>query len=398
MNSQDKPKKHRLADNVFTKWFLDNKLSIILLNLLLFFLIIFVFNRISFVLNPFWTFVNAILPPILVAGIQFYLMNPVVDFLEKKFKVPRVVTIVVLFILVLGLLVWIINSLVPVMQRQTQSLIENWPTYWKDAQDSVSKMLKDPRLSQVRDNLNDIVSQAQTKIFDSGKDSFDLALSNISSAVNVITMIFMTLLTAPFVLFFMLKDGHNLKPYLAKFAPTRIQGSFASLLHDINGAVASYVRGQITVAFWVGVMFAIGYSVVGLRYGLTLAVMAGVLNMIPYFGTFISFIPVLILAVMDSPVMLLKVIIVFAIEQTIESRVVSPLVMGNKMNMNPVTTILLLIGASAVGGLWGVIFAIPLYAVIKIIVTRVFNYYRKISELYDTDDEESYNDNKNVEE
>ena len=81
--------------------------------------------------------------------------------------------------------------------------------------------------------------------------------------------------------------------------------------------------------------------------------------------------------------MLIKVLIVFAIEQTLEGRVISPLVMGNKMNMNPVTTILLLIGASAVAGLWGVIFAIPVYAVIKIIVTRLFNYYRKISNLYD---------------
>lgn len=81
--------------------------------------------------------------------------------------------------------------------------------------------------------------------------------------------------------------------------------------------------------------------------------------------------------------MLIKVLIVFVIEQTLEGRVISPLVMGNKMNMNPVTTILLLIGASAVAGLWGVIFAIPVYAVIKIIVTRLFNYYRKISNLYD---------------
>lgn len=130
-------------------------------------------------------------------------------------------------------------------------------------------------------------------------------------------------------------------------------------------------------------MFGIGYSIIGLNYGITLAVLAGVLNMIPYFGTFIAFVPAIILALISSPVMLIKVLIVFAIEQTIESRVVSPLVMGNKMNMNPVTTILLLIGASAVAGLWGVIFAIPVYAVVKIIVTRVFNYYRKISNLYE---------------
>ena len=387
---------NRYHDNIFVRLVLDNRFSIVLLNLLLFFLIIFVFNKISFVLNPFWTFFNAILPPILVAAIQYYLMNPVVDFLERKFKVPRLVTIIVLFVLVLGLLIWIINSLVPVVQKQTESLIKNWPDYWRDAQRSFDHMLHDPRLSSVRGNINDAVADAQSKIFKNGQDSINLAINNLSSAVSVVTMIFMTILTAPFVLFFMLKDGHKLTPYLAKFAPTRLQPSFASLLHDINDAVSAYIRGQITVAFWVGVMFAIGYSVIGLNYGLTLAVLAGFLNLIPYFGTFISMIPVVILAIMNSPFMLFKVAIVFAIEQTIEGRVVSPLVMGNKMNMNPVTTILLLIGASAISGLWGVIFAIPVYAIIKIIVTRLFNYYRTISDLYEEDENKPDNDDKKL--
>ena len=343
-------KKHHHTSNIFVKWFLNNRFSIALLNILLFFLIILVFNQISFVLNPFWTFFNAILPPVLVASIQYYLMNPVVDWMEKKLKVPRIITIILLFVIVLGGLIWIINTLIPIIQHQTDSLIKNWPTYWQDAQKGFEKMIRDPRLNGVRGGINHAISDAQTKMFKTGQDSFNLALSNLSSAVNVITMIFMTLLTAPFVLFFMLKDGHRLNPYVTKFAPQRLQPSFSSLLSDINGAVAAYIRGQITVAFWVVVMFAIGYSIIGLNYGITLAVLAGILNMIPYFGTFIAFVPAIILGLINSPMMLVKILIVFAIEQTLEGRVISPLVMGNKMNMNPVTTILLLIGASAVAG------------------------------------------------
>lgn len=207
-------------------------------------------------------------------------------------------------------------------------------------------------------------------------------MSSINSAVSVVTMTFMTLLTAPFVLFFMLKDGHQLRPAIAKFAPARFQASFSKLLGDINQAVAQYVRGQLIVAFWVAVMFGVGYSLIGQSYAILLAVIAGLCNLIPYFGTFIAMIPSLVLAIMNSPMMLVKVLIVFAIEQTLEGRVISPLVMGNKMKMHPVTTILILIGASAVAGLWGVIFAIPVYAVIKIIVQRVFNYYQRVSSFY----------------
>ena len=253
--------KHHQKNNFFVKWFLNNRFSIVLLNILLFFLIIWVFNQISFVLNPFWTFFNAILPPVLVASIQYYLMDPVVDWMEKKLKVPRIITIILLFVIVLGGLIWIINTLIPIIQHQTDSLIKNWPAYWQDAQKGFEKMIHDPRLNGVRSGIYQVISDAQTKMFKTGQDSFNLALSNLSSAVNVITMIFMTLLTAPFVLFFMLKDGHRLNPYVTKFAPQKLQPSFSSLLSDINGAVASYIRGQITVAFWVGVMFAIGYSV-----------------------------------------------------------------------------------------------------------------------------------------
>lgn len=365
--------------NFWRDWLLNNRFTITMINLLLFFLVIFFFNKISFVLNPFWAFFNAIFPPILLATLQYYLMNPVVDFLQERWRIPRAVTITVLFILIVLLLVWLLNWIVPIVQRQMQSLIKHWPQYWRDAQATIQHAAHDPHLQYLHKDVNKAISQVRKALNNYNMGS---AVSSINSAVNVVTMTFMTLLTAPFVLFFMLKDGRQLKPALVKFAPARLQTSFAKLLTDINQAIAQYVRGQLIVAFWVAVMFGVGYSLVGQSYAILLAIIAGLCNLIPYFGTFIALLPSLVLAIMNSPLMLLKVLIVFAIEQTIESRVISPLVMGNKLNMHPVTTILVLIGASAIAGLWGVIFAIPVYAVIKIIVLRVFEYYRRVSSFY----------------
>ncbi|WP_251717452.1 AI-2E family transporter [Lactobacillus agrestimuris] len=367
---------------LFDKWFLNNRFSVILFNLLLFFLIIWVFNKISFVLNPAWVFISAILPPIILAGIQFYIMNPVVDWLEKRFKVPRVLTITLLFIFVVVILIWIINTIIPIVQNQINALIENWPHIWNDAVKTTQKALNDPRLQSVRGNIDNMLGDAQKTLFKSSKDTINTTIGNISSAVSIITMVGMTLMTAPFILFFMLKDGHQLRPFITKFAPQRWQSGLSDLLHDINSAVAAYVRGQLIVAFWVGVIFSIGYSVIGLPYGYALAILAAVLNLIPYFGTFIAFIPVVVIGIMTSVPMLIKVLIVFAIEQTLEGRLISPLVMGNKLAMHPITTILLLIGASAVWGLWGVVFGIPLYACLKIIVSRVYNYYRQVSDVF----------------
>ncbi|MDH5099915.1 AI-2E family transporter [Lactobacillus kefiranofaciens] len=375
-------KRKRKAETIFQRWFLDNRFSIVLLNILLFFLIIWVFNKVSFVLNPAWVFFSAILPPLLLAVIQYYVMNPVVDWCEKKFKIPRVATILVLFLLILVALIWIINILVPIVQNQINALIKNWPHIWNDAVNVTQNALQDPRLHEVKGSLQHMIDNTQKTLLKSGQSTFAATIGNISSAVSVITMIVMTLLTAPFILFFMLKDGHQLRPYITKFVPEDWQASFSQLLYDINRALASYIRGQITVAFWVGVMFVIGYTVIGLPYGLALAILAAFMNLIPYFGTPLALIPVLVIAIMTSVPMLIKVLVVFVIEQGIESRLLSPLVMGNKMEMHPVTTILLLIGASAVWGLWGVIFGIPIYAVLKIIVSRVYNYYRRESDVF----------------
>lgn len=379
--------KERSNANFFEKWILNNRLSIILLNLLLFFLVIWVFNKISFVLNPAWVFISTILPPILLAVIQYYIMNPLVDCLEEKFKVPRLLTILVLFVVVLIALIWIINTIIPIVQEQINSLIKNWPRIWNDAVRATQTTLHDPKLATLRNSINDMINSAQNALFKSGQATINTTLGNISSAVSIITMIVMTLLTAPFILFFMLKDGHQLRPYLTNFVPQRWQESFSDLLYQINFALAAYIRGQITVAFWVGVMFAIGYSVVGLPYGYALAILAGFLNLIPYFGSIIAFIPAVVIGIMTSVPMLIKVLVVFAIEQLIETRLISPLVMGNKLEMHPITTILLLIGASAVWGLWGVIFGIPIFAVLKIISSRVYNYYRAVSEVFDDENE-----------
>lgn len=104
------------------------------------------------------------------------------------------------------------------------------------------------------------------------------------------------------------------------------------------------------MAICVGIMFFIGYTIIGEPYGAALAICAGFLNLIPYFGTFIGLIPALIIALVTNLPMVAKVLVVFFIEQIIETRVISPLVVGNRLKMHPVTTIIVMLGAGSVLG------------------------------------------------
>ena len=137
------------------------------------------------------------------------------------------------------------------------------------------------------------------------------------------------------------------------------------------------------MAFAVAIMFMIGFAVIGLEYAVTLGIIAGFLNLIPYLGSFLAMIPAIFLAIVAGPFMIIKVLIVFAVEQTIEGRLISPLVLGNQLSIHPVTILLVLLTSGKLFGIIGVILGIPVYAAAKVVITHVFEWYTTISSLYE---------------
>lgn len=378
------PKKTRKS--LFYRWFLNNKATVTLINIFLALAVIWMFANVGWVFQPIGSFIQMIFPPVIVAAILYYLIEPVVKFAESHFKMPRILTITVVFIVIIALIAWGIVALIPIIQTQTQQIIDNWPKYWKNMQTAGDQLLAIPQLDSVRDQLNTQFNQMSSNLVKQVNNNIADWLNNITSAVGVIGNVFVTIATAPFVLFFMLKDGPSFKDHVLVFVPVKFRQSTGDMLTDINESLSNYIRGQLTVAFWVGVMFSIGYSIIGQNYALTLGVLAGFLNLIPYLGSFLAIIPALIIAAFTNSFMVVKVLIVFAIEQTIESRIVSPLIVGSKMDMHPVTTLLILLAAGKMFGLLGVLLGIPGYAVLKILFMRFFEWFKVVSGLYEGDE------------
>lgn len=366
----------------FTNWFLNNKFTVVLLNILLLFVIIALFGKVNYFFRPLGQILGIILPPLVVSGILYYLIDPLIDWLEAKFNIPRVWSISIVFILIFGLLIWMVVTLIPIIQSQINSLIHNIPSYWRDLQGMLNELSHNPRLQKLHLTQNFSTTKINHSLAQSWDGVLGSAFNNLTSAVGIVSNVVMILLTAPFVLFFMLKDDRQIKPLILKYVPDRLKASIGVTLTEINGALSSYIRGQLTVAFWVAVMFAVGYLIAQVPYALLLGITAGFLNLIPYVGSALGLIPAIILALINGHGMIWSVIIVFAIEQTIETRVVSPLVVGNKMNMHPVTTIFVLLVSGGMFGLAGVIFGIPIFAILKIICSRIFKWFQRNSNWY----------------
>ena len=155
------------------------------------------------------------------------------------------------------------------------------------------------------------------------------------------------------------------------------------VLSEVNQQLSNYVRGQITVAVIVAIMFIIFFKIIGLRYAVTLGITAGILNLVPYLGSFLAMIPALVLGLIAGPVMLLKVIIVFIVEQTIEGRFVSPLILGSQLNIHPITILFVLLTSGSMFGIWGVLLGIPIYASAKVVISAIFDWYKGVSGLYE---------------
>jgi predicted PurR-regulated permease PerM len=368
----------------FRKWILNNKVVSILLISLLVQLNLLVFSKISYIFSPLKDFISVIGLPILMAGIIYYLVNPLIDWLETK-KIPRIAAIILIFIIIIALIVWGVTILIPVIREQTLSLIKNWPIYWGTLVSQADSLLKSDVLSQFQQQVNEITQNLVSSISQQLSNLVNTTVSGIGNVVGVVTNVFVALVTMPFILFYLLKDGKKLPFYFMKVVPTKLRNSTYKLLGQINNQISQYVRGQLVVAFFVALMFWIGFAIVGLEYAVTLGVMAGFLNLIPYLGSFLAMVPVLIIALVTSPAMLIKVLIVFGIEQMIEGRVIQPQILGSNLDIHPITIIIVLLTSGKLFGVTGVILGIPGYAVLKVIIESIFSWYKDASGLYKDD-------------
>ncbi|HEL9629555.1 TPA: AI-2E family transporter [Streptococcus suis] len=366
----------------FFKWFLNNQAVTFFLVTLLVLLTIFVFTKVSFLLKPLGSFIEIILLPMLLTGLLYYLLNPIVDWLEK-YKISRTAAISVLFVLIGLLLVWGLAVAIPSIQEQVTSFAQNLPSNIQKIESHVTTLLENEQFEQFRPTALEMLNKVNDQIISYAQKFSSSAVNWASSLISTASQIIVAILIMPFILFYLLRDGQQLNAHVTQYLPTKWRSSVSKVLTDVNSQLSNYVRGQVTVAIIVALMFSVMFSLIGLSYPVTLGVMAGFLNLIPYLGSFLAMIPAVILGLIAGPVMLIKVLIVFMVEQTIEGRFVTPLIIGSSLSIHPITILFVLLTAGQMYGVLGVLLGIPIYASIKVVVKAIFEWYKTYSGLYE---------------
>ncbi|AGA22845.1 AI-2E family transporter [Bacillus subtilis] len=372
----------------FKRFFLDNKFVLFLLVLLLIGLNILVFTKTSFIFTPIIVLLKTISLPIILTGIVFYLLNPVVDFLERR-RIRRIYSILLLYLLVIGLITITIVSIIPFLKEQIMSLIDNIPRYVDIVENQTKQLIGSNFVNQAQQTTNINISDLATKVSDQAATIVNSTFTGVGNFIGALTEIIISIVTVPFILFYLLKDGKKLPVYILKFVPTQLKEQTYTVLSEMNHRLSSYIRGQIIVSFCIGFLLFIGYLIIGLDYASLLAVIAACTSIVPYLGPTIAITPAIIIAIVTSPLMLLKLVIVWTIVQLIEGKLISPQIMGKNLHIHPITIIFLLLTAGKLFGVVGIILAIPGYAVAKVITTHLFDWFKMRSHLYDEEKNEN---------
>lgn len=337
---------------------------------------IFIYTKVSFIFNPILIVFSTVLPPVILAFIAYYLLNPIVNLLQRL-HIKRIWGIVIIILGLSGLLTGVILLTAPAIEAQVKDLATNFPKYLQQMGEGFKSWVQNSFLAPYYEQGYNWLTSNLSNLTSRIGEYLGGALKSVQNVASTLTSVVVSIITFPFILFFLLKDGDRFKEFCLKILPPRYRHDANQILKNMDIQVGSYIQGQIIVASCIGILLYIGYLIIGLDYAITLAIIAGITSVVPYLGPMIAISPAIIIALVASPFMFLKLAIVWAAVQFLEGNFISPNIMGKTMSVHPLTIIIVLLVAGNLFGIIGVILGIPGYAILKVIVQYLYTKFKQ---------------------
>ncbi|MEJ7418501.1 lipoteichoic acid biosynthesis protein CozEa [Staphylococcus warneri] len=339
--------------------------------LIMLFILIKLFMQVHEVFTPVVTIIGSVFLPFLISGFLFYICLPFQTLLEK-WGFPRWASILTIFVVLIAIIAIVVAFIAPIIISNINNLIKQTPALQRE-----TERLINFSLTQIDKLSSDVTHRINNMVKSMGDGVTDVLSNSISYITSLISTIFL-LIMVPFFLIYMLKDHEKFIPAVAKFFKGERKVFVVDLLKDLNYTLKSYIQGQVTVSVILGIILYIGYTIIGLPYTPLLVLFAGVANLIPFLGPWLSFTPAAILGIIDGPSTFIWVCVITLIAQQLEGNVITPNVMGKSLSMHPLTIIVVILAAGDLGGFTLILIAVPLYAVLKTVISNIFKYRQRI--------------------
>lgn len=311
--------------------------------------------------------IRIILVPFVFAVLIAYLLNPLVLALEKR-KISRLWSLIIVYILVFGIAGFVIFAGVPRMIAELNHLVKAVPVLAKEIYALIGHMEKNVSSFHFPQALNlalqESIQNTETQLVEmirSGTGKIMKALPYIAG-----------LLISPLFAFYMLKDLEMFKESFMLTIPRKYRNDIMALLRDFDEIISGFLRGNIITSFIVGALTGIGMYIIGTDFAILIGIIAGITEMIPYLGPFISAVPAIGLALLISKKTAFYAFLVIMVVQQLENAVIAPKILGTSLGLHPLTVIFVLLAGGELFGFVGLLIAVPVASAIKVTLRYVF--------------------------
>ena len=309
---------------------------------------------------------SPILAPFLFAAILAYISNPAVSWLARH-RLPRSLGAVLVMLLLGGLLVLLLLILLPLLVKEVRLLSDRLPGFLAQLDNNLAPWLK------ARFGVDLQFDPAGLKKLFSenlqGADGLGMKLlASLKIGGLAVLGFVVTLLLVPVVLFYLLRDWNGLLAQIDELLPRRWHPQLSGIAREIDVVLAEFLRGQISVMVLMSVLYVCGLWLAGLEFALPIGVITGMLVFVPYVGMLTGLVLATVVALMQFPSIgaVAPVWIVFAIGQTLEGTLVTPLLVGKRIGLHPVAVIFALLAFGQIFGFFGVLLALPASAALLV--------------------------------
>lgn len=331
-----------------------------------------------------WVFKAVLTPFVLGIGIA-YLLNPIVNFLVKM-KIPRLASVLLILLSFFIFCLLVLTLVSPPLYREAASLAERLPEYI----DVLVKFVQ-PYLVMAQEqfggdyaaNLKGILQDNLGKIMKVSGGFAGMAAGGLASGGQAVAGFVTTLLLTPLVAFFMMLEWPRVTKWVNDLIPRQSEKMIKDLFKQIDQKISGFIRGQIMVAFFLGMIYAIALTIAGLNYGFLIGIVAGFLSIIPMVGSTIGLLVSVVVAWFQLGEWDFVAIIaaIFIVGQIIEGNILTPKLVGDSVGLHPLWIMFALMAGGSLFGILGMLLAVPVAAVVGVLMSFSITQYKR-SPLY----------------
>ncbi len=344
-------------------------------------------NRLAFwgvvllIAGGFTCLVSDTLVPFMVAFVFAYLLQPVIENNCRRFRWPRGLVTLGVFTMFLSGFVAIIVLIVPIIYQQIAVFVGKIPQYKSNFEIGISVW---------SEKLNEINPDLANKVTESAHSFVNSAFSIFASFANHIwqytlaTINFFTIVAlVPIILYYFLRDWPQIVSSIESVLPMRGKSKVREIFTSINELLSAYIRGQLNICMMLAFYYVLGLNLIGLDLALLLGILSGFLIIIPFIGALISVLLVTISCyfTFGAGIELLYVVVLYVVGHSVEGYILAPKIIGDRIGLHPVWIIFSVFAAGSVFGFVGIVFAIPIAGVVKVLLSHGIDYY-KSSNMY----------------